>query len=94
MTPTLEVIRGIRIIVESPCYKIRDNEEDGIFVFHDNQQKRFKLINTLCSPEEMSILNVNQLALRVLDGLNTRYFPQNPIKSVVFDSDKTGLRNS
>lgn len=86
----LEVIKGLRIVPESPRYAIRPNDEDGTFVHEDDTVTRFKLINTLCKSEEMTLFDREQLALRIVVHANTQLNPGVTVKAVSF-REHTGL---
>lgn len=82
MTPTIVLLTGLRIIPESPRYTIREKEEDGYFTHKDGSITRFKLINSLCTPEEMELFDHHRLVLRIKDKANDSVFSDRPVDEV------------
>lgn len=84
--PVISILPGLRIIPESPRYKIRDNEEDGYFTHRSGSKTRFKLINCLCTPEELNLFDLNRLVLRIKDRANDSIFSDRPVDEVALYS--------
>lgn len=59
----VEVIRGLRILYEANHYQIRPEHRDGVVVFEDGTSRYFKIINSLCIPDDVSrLFNVHGIA--------------------------------
>jgi hypothetical protein len=88
----VEVFTGFKIIPESDQYKIRPESHSGTLKYFDENgavvERRFHLVNLLCTPEGAKLFNVsvlNALILKkfsdALTGSNVRFF------SVVWERD-------
>lgn len=82
----IDILPGLRIIPESPRYSIREKEEDGIFTHLDGSKTRFKVINCLCTPEELNLFDPNRLVLRIKDRANDSIFSDRPVDEVALYS--------
>lgn len=64
---SFDVIRGLRVIFESPFYTIRPEHRDGVVNFEDGSSRHFKIINGLCVADDVTkLFNVHGIGQVIL----------------------------
>lgn len=79
---SFDIIRGLRIIYECGHYPIRPEHRDGVVAFEDGTMRYFKIINSLCIPEDVSkLFNVHgigqAIVARTKDAKNLTFYSEN-----------------
>lgn len=103
MTPTLELLPGLRLIFESEDYSIKDETVSGHIVLVDTHhwgdvglsyagtRRKFYLVNNLCTIEDMAIFNRHKVVQLVARG-SERLFEGKTCVHVHFNYERTGIR--